>query len=1754
MSIETHPDGPATPAERLYAESLRRQAAGEALDLEDLCAAHPEHETAFRILALAEENPLPSGCLEEVEGLVRDNLGGDEKPPDLLGPRGAARYRIGREIARGGMGVIHEVWDDGLGRRLAMKVVQEPGGVERFVAEARVTGRLEHPGVVPVHELGLDSRGRAYFTMTLVEGDGLERVLRKCTAGEDGWTRTRVLGVLVRVCDTVAYAHSKGVIHRDLKPENIMVGRFGEVYVMDWGLARVAGDAPAPQGPPRPPQDEGRARGPAHCDTMRGTVLGTPAYMPPEQAAGEIETLDERSDVYAVGAMLYTLLAGRRPYAGRGSRQSTHEVVEAVLRGPPEPLHAISRDAPPELVSICERAMARAKEARYATMNALGDDLRAFLENRVVRAHRTGAMAELRKWIVRNRAVAAAIAVLIVGLTAFLVWQEVTRRELEAERNQKDGALSKVKTALGEKDLALRRSEAHRLVALSAAAVADNPTVALLLALEGAALEPDAVANNAVLAALAGLRQERTLEGHDGWIYGVDFSPDGRRVVTASADRTARVWDVATGEELVRMVSSERLRRAFFCRAGERVFTSGLGGRTVRACEAATGRVLVQRRMPASIEDLDLSPEGDGLAVSTRDGHVTILDSSTLEPMQRILIKHESHRGIGGALPAHSGDSEHHGRVHSTDFHPQGDRIVVVGPDRVAKQWHLQSERVLGTEVPDCWAARYGPEGRTILALGVDRRARVIDAETGELRGVLEGHHDWIEDIAFRVDRRVLLTGSRDTTARLWDLESGRPLAVLKAHENDVMAVAFAPDGRRAATVSYDGKVIIWRTKPALEVDAAVDTLPAPMPLLSPDGRRALRWRGRDVEVWEPRTARRIATLEGHRGVVLCAAYSTDGRRVASGAYGEARLWDVGGGEATSIVLSGVGGMVLDVAFDREGKRVATSSHENLARISDAASGKLLHVLRGHTNYVDCVAFSEDGRHLVTGSHDNTVRTWDAATGAPGWATALDGWVLYAGFFAGDELVLAGTHGNTAFLLDAETGSVRRRLLGHEGHVFEAALHAAKGLVATSSRDGTARVWDAASGEERLAIRAPEGEFRSVAFSAGGETLYTLSGDCTLRSWPLEPIAAALALRPRELSPEERDDFEVGSDEEREAHRRRRSLELFRRDRTVVRRALLERSGSWLSRDHAVARLSKAVAELTVAGERAELEEVKTLLREQARAPEADWDELSRIAAALVAAGDARAAVALLERAARMPNAEPIVASRLAGLRRKLFPDLATCASIDAALSFGSQALIPEAARWRFFRGRSEPSAGLEWTQVEFADDGWEVAAGGIGYGYPEARTVLDDMRGAYTTVYLRRRIAPVELGRHEGLFLSVLADDGFVAYLNGQEVGRVLAGEAGTRLAFDAVAAGLAPEPLVARDVPLPRGQWRDQNVLAIQGLNQSATSSDFYLAVSLRRALRVEDWAHEHGPDLLAGLRRYASEPGGACRVAYLQGRLLQLAGRHAEAGARFEAALAADRRQPEPLLRAAECIHAARGVEAAVERLRAGLASGAGFGNAGEADLWDLWCRWSFLDLSRGAAAALASFPGSGTTGEPSGPGAALGALIAALARDGTVRINCGGDGHAGTDGSSWLADAFYISGYRFHGDRRARAAIPFTGNIGGTDDDPLYRTERWFPAGRTGGYSLPLPPGRYRLTLHFAELLPPPGGGPERRFDVLVGGSAVLEGFHPGAIGPATVRKESLEVEVPNGRLEIGFAGKGNVDPAISAMEVRRMQSR
>jgi len=464
----------------------------------------------------AEDAPMPGADTDALPALMGDpsslaragvkmkvDLGPArrENTDSVLIPRAASRtidttlsqiqseqkYVIQGELSRGGMGMILRAVERDIRREVAMKVMITTPDEEhkaRFIEEAQVTGQLEHPNIVPVHDLGVDADGRIFFTMKLVQGKSLEQILDELDTdsrvAKRKYSLARLLHIYVSICHAIAFAHAKGVVHRDLKPANVMVGDFGEVLVMDWGLAKIG----AVRGSARASSDSARSTSAqmqtvqAAVDaelaqrvtslryesdsgaTMHGKVMGTPPYMPPEQARGRIGEIDERSDIYALGGILYEILTLKPPIAA----SSIKRILQDVIRGritPPES-RAPEREIPRELSAIAMKALARRPRERYQTVEALREDIDLFLEGRAVSAKEDTPWEALVKMVKRNRTASLAIAVasLILLVVVGIAFQANVRARQRAEASEIEAqkALAAVQQEQAQRQQAQTRS------------------------------------------------------------------------------------------------------------------------------------------------------------------------------------------------------------------------------------------------------------------------------------------------------------------------------------------------------------------------------------------------------------------------------------------------------------------------------------------------------------------------------------------------------------------------------------------------------------------------------------------------------------------------------------------------------------------------------------------------------------------------------------------------------------------------------------------------------------------------------------------------------------------------------------------------------------------------------------------------------------------------------------------------------------------------------------------------------------------------------------------------------------------------------------------------------------------------------------------------------------------------------------------------------------------------------------------------
>jgi serine/threonine protein kinase/WD40 repeat protein len=874
-------------------------------DFEILCQDHPHCAPDLRQLRdadLASPKDLPRVSMDS------------PPPPRRAEDASPGRYLIEEHLASGGMGIIYAVQDRELRRRLAMKMLVLGGAtidnappleslpaatVDRFVEEAQITAQLDHPGIVPVHELGIDPQGRLFFTMKLVEGRNLSEVFEDLLSRRGEWTFQRVVGVLVRACQAVAYAHRRGVIHRDLKPHNIMVGSLGEVYVMDWGLARASGQPDLHDLRPdsltrrRRPQTESRSESEIYSEsplvTADGTVLGTPVYMSPEHATGHVDRVDARSDVYSLGAILFQLLAGHPPYLEAAHRPSAKEVLTAVQQGPPNTDALRNSDHLPELVAACAKAMARNPQDRYGNAAEFANDLQAWLEHRVVQAHSTGLLAQLRSWIRRNRRFAVAATLGLLAVLAGLVG--VASSEIRARQ------------------ASLRRFYASSLSGAADRAQRGYQTVAHEILsqcppnLRG--WEWHYLTNQVRRWSKKDLFQEP--EG----LKAVVYSPHLDALLTAGRHQSIRVRKRTTSAELFRF-GPTNLARLAIDSSGRRVAAAETSGR-ISWWDIATGQSLGEHLLPESPLALALSPDGSRVVVSWGQGHLGVFTVPGSD------LQHS----IQAPIP-----------VGALAFRDAGRRVVLGDQAGHVREWCLDPPSIGLQDM----GRQHGPVGTLVIspnddqvvsgkttgqhlnpALIVWNRSEGWNLELPSLSGFGE-----VTSLAFDAAGARLYTCSWFGSIQAFDLPSGRLEAALYDGSSDQHGLLMLPGERGLLRWNLHGFVEQLTLNPdhAVRLAGPIGQLRS---IVVSEEDRLLRVAHRDGGIleWDLPSRSLVRTMSVGRTFVTCLDQSVDGKWLAAGGTdGFVRLLDGANG---AILWSGY---VLPTAWKasdiREPRRLAT--------------------------------------------------------------------------------------------------------------------------------------------------------------------------------------------------------------------------------------------------------------------------------------------------------------------------------------------------------------------------------------------------------------------------------------------------------------------------------------------------------------------------------------------------------------------------------------------------------------------------------------------------------------------------------------------------------------------------------------------------------------------------------------------------------------------------------------------------------------
>jgi WD40 repeat protein/tetratricopeptide (TPR) repeat protein/tRNA A-37 threonylcarbamoyl transferase component Bud32 len=1027
-------------------------------------------------------------------------------------------YEIVREVARGGMGVVFQARQLKLNRMVALKMIlagQLAGesDIRRFQTEAEAAAHLDHPGIVPIFEVG-QHEGQHYFSMGFVEGESLAQRL---TAGP---LRSRPAAELLgKVAEAIAYAHRRGVIHRDLKPANILIDGSGQPRVTDFGLAK-------------------KVQGDSHL-TASGQIMGTPSYMPPEQAGGSRGEVGPAADVYALGATLYCMVTGRPPFQAA----TAMDTVLQVLGDEPVPPRRLNPAVDRDIETICLKCLEKDPARRYSSAAALGEDLRRFLAGESIQARPVGRAERLGRWCRRNPLLAGAIGAAVILASMAVVSLLYANREARAraaiasaseQSLKKEG--EKLKTALAESNRRLASLDFERGQAAFERGQVGLGLLWMIQALQDATKAEDSAWQQVALTNLAAWRPHlaplRAVLSHQGLVFAVAFSPDGKTILTGSGDGTARLWDAASGRPIGQPMRHERrITSVAFSPDGKTILTGSEDG-TARLWGAASGRAISPPlRHEDPVWSVAFGPDGKTALTGSEDKTARLWDVATtrligsplrhvgavravaFSPDGRIALTGSFDRTVrrwDGKTGAPIGAPLfHHDGVWCVAFSRDGQTIITASDDRTARLWDARTGRPRGPPLTHREAVRalaISPDGQTILTGTEGMTAQLWDAGTGQVIGQPLEHQGAVTAVAFSPDGRVALTGSSDNTARLWDAATGQTIGQHMLHQAEVSAVAFSPDGKTVLTGGWDQTVRLWDAAIGQPIGQPLDLgqpVVASAIAFSPDGRTILTG-GIDgaVRFWDSGTGRPLGRSLPHPGQITAVAFSPDGKTVISGGWDDtARLWEAASGRAIGPPLTHQG-RVNAVAFSPDSKTVITADEGKTARLWDAATGSPIGEALTHRGAVLAAAFSPDGRAILTGGDDGTVQLWDAATHRPiGRRLTLTGVVRAVAFSPRGWIVLTEGQGHEARLWNGETGRQIGKPMKHRRD-FAVAFSPDGRLLHTGGLDKLAQLWDMATGQPIGKPMEQGATVAAVAFSPDGRTFLGSNFDSgSLRRW-----------------------------------------------------------------------------------------------------------------------------------------------------------------------------------------------------------------------------------------------------------------------------------------------------------------------------------------------------------------------------------------------------------------------------------------------------------------------------------------------------------------------------------------------------------------------------------------------------------------------------------------------------------------------------
>jgi eukaryotic-like serine/threonine-protein kinase len=1018
-------------------------------------------------------------------------------------------YQVLDEVGRGGIGIVYRARHLRLNRLVALKMLlsgnhASAAELARFRVEAETIARLQHPNIVQIHEVGA-FEGLPYIALEYLDGGTLDARLKQTDASP---ADSRAIASFAQtLAQAVQYAHDRGVIHRDLKPANVLLQKVDSsktpVFAADYRLL-TTDYAPKIS-------DFGMAKwlADSHSLTRTGAIAGTPSYMAPEQARGNQEAIGPAVDVYGLGAILYQLLTGRPPFEAASPLETIRQVCELT----PEKPSAVGRSVPRDLETICLKCLEKAPGDRYASAGALAEDLGRFLDGRAILARPVGSLERAWQWCNRNSLLASLMASVLVALLCGIAVSSFFALDASGE-----AATARQEQARAEMMAHRARAHAYGSDMLTAQrAWEDNLTSQFDDLLDRQ--RPANTDNVDVRGFEWHYWRRRAAESSNSTIVGrhaaavnkTCFSPDGKRLASASSDGTVKVWAVGANKELL---SFDKHKGSVLCVCfspnGKWIASAGLDHLVlIWDADSATVILTLQGHKEA-IDSLAFSSDGKQLATASVDGTVKLWDVGTGQEKLSLV-----------------GHTEN---VNCVCFSPDGLSLATASTDQSVRLWDSltgQEKRALRGHATQVTGVCFSPDGKRLASCGA-RSVCIWSPETGAALLSFPVSTSGANSVRFSPNGDFLATASSDQSLTVWDAGSGQPFLTLRGHSAQVVNACFSPDGNCLASVGNDRTVRTWDLSAAMQRlrwsghQSQVSSLAT-----SPNGRwlasaggdwdgGAYRYVRGELVLWNTDSGAAPPRSMRQADGVTCVAFSPDGNWLACGSgdwdetkgryrSGQVQLWDAERWSKRD-TLPGHSGAVLALAFSPDSQWLASGGMNGDVLVRRLPGGEVSRVLPGLTKAVTTIAISPDGRHLAAGSFDALVKLWDLSRETPiATFPALAGASCVAFSPDGTQLAVA-SYTNDCVIYDVASCQEIRRLRGHLGSVTHVAFSPNGQRLVTSSEDWTVRVWDAASGQQTLVLRGHSDVVRSVTFSRDGNRLFSGGWDHSIRIWDATPL------------------------------------------------------------------------------------------------------------------------------------------------------------------------------------------------------------------------------------------------------------------------------------------------------------------------------------------------------------------------------------------------------------------------------------------------------------------------------------------------------------------------------------------------------------------------------------------------------------------------------------------------------------------------